>query len=195
MHKAIKILIGSSIFFNFSAALLGPIYAIFVLKIGGSIETASGAWAVYSIVIGLLMLAFGKWEDQLNKRKMVILGYAINTIGTAGYLFIQQPLQLFIVQAILGVSAAVNNPAWSAIFSTSLDKHRESSEWAYWEGTIRIDAGIAAILGGIIVMNFGFQALFILMTVTAAASTLVSTLLLRKKIWKDFLKFHGIPKI
>lgn len=195
MHKAIKILIGASIFFNFSAGLFGPIYAIFVQEIGGDILTASNAWAVYSIVIGALLLITGRLEDHLNRRKMVILGYFLSTVGTAGYLFVRQPLDLFIVQIILGVSAAINNPAWSAIFSTSLDKHCESSEWAEWEGIIRIDLGIAAFLGGIIVVAFGFRTLFILMTIISACSTVVSTLLLRSNIWKDFLKFTKMHKI
>jgi len=128
MHKAIKILIGASIFFNFSAGLFGPIYAIFVERIGGDILTASSAWAMYSIIIGILIFVFGKWEDKLNKRKMVVLGYSLSAIGTASYIFVQQPLHLFAVQTILGISTAVINPAWNAIFSTSLDKHRESSE-------------------------------------------------------------------
>ena len=37
MHKAIKVLILASIFLNFSVGLFGPIYAIFVEKIGGDI--------------------------------------------------------------------------------------------------------------------------------------------------------------
>lgn len=193
MHRAIKILIGASIFYNFSAGLFGPIYAIFVERIGGDIMTASSAWAVYSIIIGCLLLVFGKIEDRLNKRKMVVLGYLLSTIGITGYLFVREPLHLYVVQAILGFSA-ITNPAWNAIFSTSLDKHRESSEWAYWEGSVRIDAGIAAIVGGAIATVFGFRVLFILMAITAAASTLISTLLLRKKIWKDFLQVSRLPK-
>jgi MFS family permease len=195
MHKAIKILIGASIFFNFSAGLFGPIYAIFVERIGGDIMTASSAWAIYSVIIGILILFFGKWEDRLNKRKMVILGYSLSAIGTAGYIFVQQPFHLFVVQAILGISAAINNPAWNAIFSTSLDKHRESSEWAYWEGAVRIDAGIAAVVCGTIATIFGFRVLFILMAATSAVSALISTLFLRKKIWRDFLQVSKIAKL
>jgi MFS family permease len=194
MHRAIKILIASSIFFSFSSGLFGPIYAIFVEKIGGDILTASSAWTLYSVVIGILILVFGKWEDKLNKRKMIVLGYFINTIGIAGYLFIQQPIQIFIIQAILGVSSAILNPAWNAIFSTSLDRHRESSEWAYWEGAIRIDAGIAAVIGGAIATIFGFHVLFVFMTITAAASTVISALFLRKKTWENFLENMGLAK-
>lgn len=194
MHRAIKILIVASIFFSFSSGLFGPIYAIFVEKIGGDILTASSAWTLYSVVIGILILVFGKWEDKLNKRKMIVLGYFINTIGIVGYLFIQQPIQIFIIQAILGVSSAILNPAWNAIFSTSLDRHRESSEWAYWEGAIRIDAGIAAVIGGVIATVFGFRTLFIFMTITAAASTVISVLLLRKKTWENFLENMGLAK-
>lgn len=59
MHKVFKILIASSVFYNFSAGLFGPIYAIFLQKIGGTIITASIAWTVYTLFIGFMMLAFG----------------------------------------------------------------------------------------------------------------------------------------
>ncbi len=188
MHKAIKILIASSIFYNFSAGLFGPIYAIFVQKIGGTILTASIAWAVYTFFIGVLLLVFGRLEDRVNKRKLFIIGRVINTIGIAGYLLVTNPTQLFFVQGILGIAVALMNPTFEAIFSRSLDIGKESTEWSLWEGSINIVYAGAALIGGVIAEIYGFRILFLIMTLGSALSTLVATLLLKRKVWEYFIR-------
>lgn len=188
MHKTIKILILSSMFFNFSAGLFGPLYAIFVQQIGGDILTAGSVWAVYAMTVGVLMFVFGKLGDIFNKRKIFLVGRMLNTIGVAGYLFVNNPIQLFIVQSVLGVALAMLNPAFNAIYSRSLDKGRESSEWSYWEGSVYIVVGVSALIGGIVASTFGFRMLFILMTIASIFSTIVAAFLLRKKVWNDFLR-------
>jgi len=189
MHRAIRILILSSIFFNFSVGLFAPIYAIFVEKIGGDILSASGAIALYSILFGILKIFFGRLEDvQLDKRKMITLGYSLNALGFAGYTLVKSPLQLFLVQIALGVGDAIKNPAWEAIFSKSLDRGRESSDWAYWGGSTAITSGTAAFIGGNIAMLFGFRSLFTLMAVVTGIGAIFSTLLFRKNILKEFFK-------
>ncbi len=188
MHKAIKILIASSIFYNFSAGLFGPIYAIFVQKIGGTIITASIAWAVYTLFIGFMLLAFGSLGDRFNKRKLFIVGRAVNTIGIAGYILVSDPMQLFFVQGILGIAVAIMNPTFEAIFSRGLDKGKESKEWSQWEGSINIVYAGAALIGGTVAEIHGFRILFLIMTLGSALSTLVATLLLKRKVWEYFVR-------
>ena len=187
MHKALKVLIGSSFFITFSAGLLGPIYAIFVLGIGGNILDASTAWATYSIVMGVLVVVFGKIEDSLNLTKMLLIGRLLNIFGILGYFFVTSPVHLFLVQAVLGIAAAVKNPSWYALFAKNLTKGKESSQWATVDGLDYISVGIAAIIGGVVASTLGFRALFSLMFVTASISFIITGFLLRKPIPK-FLK-------
>lgn len=188
MHKVLKILIFSSIFYNFSAGLFGPIYAIFVQQIGGTILTASIAWAIYTFFIGILLLLFGKFEDRVNKRKLFVVGRLINTVGITGYLFVDSPFSLFIVQGILGVAIAIMNPTFEAIFSRGLDIGKESGEWSLWEGSINIVYAGAALIGGSIASVFGFKTLFLFMAFSSAVATIVATMLLKKKVWGYFIR-------
>ncbi len=188
MHKVLKILIVSSIFYNFAAGMFGPIYAIFVQDIGGSILTASTAWAIYTFFIGILLLGFGSLSDRFSKRKLFIVGRIVNTIGVAGYIFVGNPIQMYVVQGVLGIAIALMNPTFEAIFSRSLDKGKESREWSLWEGSIYVGIAIASLLGGTIASVYGFKTLFIIMTIISAVSTVVSTLLLKKKFWEYFTK-------
>jgi len=189
MHKAIKILILASIFFNFSLGLFGPIYAIFIEKIGENLLLASESMALYMISYGVLKIVFGRMEDiEWNKRKMITLGYLLNTIGFAGYTLVRSPAQLFFIQITLGIGEAIKNPAWEAIFSKALDKGMESSEWAYWGGSTSIVYGVASLIGGNIAMYFGFRTLFQIMAIATFIATILSTLLFRKNILKNFIQ-------
>ncbi len=188
MHKVLKILIFSSIFYNFAAGLFGPIYAIFVQEIGGTILTASIAWSVYTFFIGALMLIFGRMEDKFNKRKLFVVGRVINACGIIGYLFVDSPASLFVVQGILGVAVAIMNPTFEAIFSRGLDVGKESTEWSLWEGSINIFYSGASLIGGTIASVFGFKYLFMFMAASSILSTIVATMLLKKNAWNYFVK-------
>jgi len=64
----------------------------------------------------------------------------------------------------------------------------ESTEWAYWGGSVSITYGIASFIGGNIAMFLGFRILFAIMAIATAISVVISTLLFRRKIVIGFLK-------
>ena len=77
---------------------------------------------------------------------MVFIGYAITTIEIAGCLFVRTPFDLFIVQAILGVSTAITTPAYDAIYSKkSRPRQRKLGMVILRMGT-QIALGISAII-------------------------------------------------
>lgn len=182
MKFEVKVLLVTSIIFNFSLGLLGPIYAIFIEKIGGGILEASAASTTFSLVTGILILFFGRLEDhRLNKRLMIVVGYFIHAFGILGYLFVSEVVHIYFIQAFLGIGAAILTPAFDAVYSTKADKGRESSEWAYWEGGVRIIVAVAALAGGIVATFYGFKILFIFMSAFAFLSAFVSAFLLDER--------------
>lgn len=178
MNRNIKILLLASLISSLSAGLLGPLYAIFVGSIGGSILDAGGAWATFSLMTGVATIIIGR-QEQLNKKLMIVTGFALSAVGTAGYLFIKTPLDLFIVEGILGLALAIINPPFDALYSISLDKGQESTEWAYFEGFTNIALAIAAVGGALIAQLFSFRLLFTLMTILAIAATIASVAIIK----------------
>lgn len=194
MHKILKILITSSIFYNFCTGMLGPIYALFAQKIGGDILVASSAIAVYTCIIGVMILIFGRFEDRLDKKKVFIIGRAINVVGIASYMFVSSPAQLFITQGILGIAIAMMNPTFEALYSRGLRRGHEAFEWSVWEGTINIVLAGAAVTGGIIASTFGFNALFMFMTGMSMMGLITATFLMKKNIWYEMRKIVSRKK-
>src|SRR5829696_6859807 len=119
-----KILLLTDAFYLLATALLLPIYAIFVKQIGGDLLDASWTYALYMFSAGLVIYFFARWEDKLKNEKLfVIAGYLLGIVGAFGYLFVNSPLALFVVQIILGISAGMKDPAYDALFSKAGKAH------------------------------------------------------------------------
>jgi len=166
-------------FYMLAGAVIAPIYALFVKDIGGDLLDASLTFTVYMITAGVVVLLLGLWEDKAkHQTKFVIAGYGIGAIGYLGYLFVNSAGSLFIVQAVLGLSAALKDPAYDALFSNSGGKHLALA-WGEWEAVDYIALGIGAFAGGFIAQEFGFQALLVIMFAFSVGSFSTSLFLLR----------------
>jgi MFS family permease len=178
MNKTLKLLLAANVFFIVAAGLIGPIYALFVEEIGGDYLAAGSAYAAFSIAAGGLMFFISRWEDHVkHKEKLVVGGWALSCVGFFSYGLVQNPSQLVVVQAILGIAMAVTTPAYDAMYSEYLDKGKFASEWGLWETTYYIVTAFAALFGGAIVQAWGFPTLFNLMFLSSLVGLALSVLL------------------
>lgn len=154
-----------------AGAMLGPIYALFVENVGGSLMDASIAGGIFAFVAGVTTLISGKYSDKVKENKLiVVLGYSIMGIGFLAYFWVTSVFFLFIVQAIIGLGEAIYSPAFDAIYSKHLDQHKSGTQWGAWESMNYFTTAVGAIIGGGLVTFFGFQALFIIMAILCFSS-------------------------
>ena len=180
MERLRKILLVSDALYLLSGGLLGPIYALFVDRIGGDLLDASFTSALFLLTAGTVVLVLGLWEDKSkHQRKFVIAGYGVGVLGTFGYLFVNSTAALFAVQAVLGLSVALKDPAYDALFSKS-GKHLALA-WGAWEATDYWALGAGALLGGLVAQSFGFQTLLWCMFILSIFSFTASMFLIRLK--------------
>lgn len=163
-NRAIRILLFTNSLILFAVAMLGPIYALFVEKIGGDLLDASYAFAAFALAAGLTTLISGKYADKVKENELiVVLGYIIMMFGFLGYLLVHSIWSLFIVQIVIGLGEAIYSPAFDAVYSKHLDGHKSGQEWGAWEAINYFTAAVGAFIGGLVVTFFGFNTLFILM--------------------------------
>ncbi|PJE58490.1 MAG: hypothetical protein COU81_00375, partial [Candidatus Portnoybacteria bacterium CG10_big_fil_rev_8_21_14_0_10_36_7] len=82
MNNGYKALLSATLLANFGDNLIGPFYAIFVEKIGGSILDMGYSVTVFSICTGILMIIVGRVSDKINKELITIVGYALYALGS-----------------------------------------------------------------------------------------------------------------
>jgi len=180
MKKVITILL-AYIGLIFSAMyLFVPIYAIFVEQIGGTVETAGFAYALFCFAAGILIIILSKWEDKVKHRgKLLALGALLNCFAFVYYFFITSIAELFVAQFLLGLAAAIYLPTHDAMYSEHLDKGKFASEWGDWEAVNYFMTAIAAALGGILVSLYSFRLIFIIMACLSFLAFLISLKLVK----------------
>lgn len=182
MHKQQKLFLAANSFFALAAGMLGPIYAIYVQKIGGDILAAGTAWALFTIISGVGILLMGRIQDSIAKEKpMIVIGYAIDSMAFLGYYFVSNVWQLFLVQILLGIGTVVKTPAYDSFYTRYLEKGKFASQWAAREASWYIITGIAALAGALLAKFYDFKVLFLAMFLTSLIGLYFSTRLKEKK--------------
>ncbi len=172
-NKAIHILLLTDGIVMLAGAMLGPIYAIFVEEIGGGLLDASFAGGIFALAAGITTLISGRYSDKIKENELIIvLGYIIMGIGFALYLIVRSIEALFLIQIVIGFGEAIYGPAFDAVYSKHLERKKSGFQWGSWEAMSYFTTATGAILGGIIVTRFGFDAVFVIMSFLCFGSAL-----------------------
>src|SRR3989344_2491252 len=159
------ILLRSTNIWYFGEGMLGPLLAVLTEKVGGDILDITWAWAIFLVVTGLLTIMISYFADKKDgfTEKLMFAGYILNALFTFGYLLVDSPYKLFIIQAGLGIATALATPTWDALYAKYEDKKHPTFTWGKHEGYYRLITALAIIIGGLIVSYFSFDLLFVLM--------------------------------
>ncbi|OGF38800.1 hypothetical protein A2515_03525 [Candidatus Falkowbacteria bacterium RIFOXYD12_FULL_34_57] len=166
-------LLSASLLANFGDNLIGPFYAVFVEKIGGSILDMGYTVTVFSVCTGFLMIIIGRISDKLNKELITIFGYTMYALGSLLYVFISSPWQLFGLQIVFAVGTACLSAPLTALFSKYITKGKEGTQWGFEGGGAYFAVSAAVFIGTFIVDRFGFNVLFISMFCVQVIAVLI----------------------
>lgn len=181
MHRQLKLFLTATSFFALAIGMFGPIYAIFVQKIGGDLLAAGTAWSIFMIISGAGILLMGKLQDRVKKDKpAMIFGYSLMSLAFLGYYFVSNVTQLFLVQVLLGISTVLATPAHDSFYTKYLERGKFASQWAAWEAAWYIVTGVAALIGALLVELFNFKILFLVMFFTSLTGLVIVTQLKEK---------------
>jgi MFS family permease len=168
LNKIVKYLVVSDLVFYTGWGLISPIFAIFLLDsiIGGSAFVVGMSAAVNLVVRSLLRIPFGIYADKNQKiaYHLMIWGLLFSAVVPIGYIYSKTPMQVYLLQAILGAALAMSTSGWTTIFSRHMDQGKESTEWGVDAVAVGLGPGIAAAVGGLAVTYFGFNTVFIAVT-------------------------------
>ncbi len=201
MHKVLRILIVSDIFIIGSFGLLQPIFSIFVIQgvAGATLSSVGLSLTIFLFVKALFQIIVGKWDDEEkgNRRELLtlLIGSMLISAVPLGFAFTTQLWQLYAIQLVHGLGAALSYPSWRIVFTRFMNKDREGYEWGIYDTIVSLATAAAAAMGGIIAQQLSFRFLFILISVMSFIGSAFIVIIFKQEFTRDTgkAKKHHVP--
>lgn len=184
VNAVVKVFIMSELFLWSGVHFILPIFALFAISLpGGNVEIAATAYSTHLVARIIFELTSGRYFSAILEKKkfsVIIIGMAIMSVGYIGFAFTTTVSMLYIFYAVLGMGLGLASPVKNSLFSTHLDKDKETMEWGMLDAIVFTFIALASALGGFIVHQYGFQMLFILAAIVNAIGILPYLLYLKE---------------
>jgi EmrB/QacA subfamily drug resistance transporter len=119
-------------------------------------------WVVesYALFLAALLLAGGSLGDRFGRRRIFCVGVALFALASIGCGLAQSVSQLIIARAAQGIGGALLVPGSLAIISASFDEAKRGQAIGTWSAFTAITASIGPILGGWLIEQVSWRAVF-----------------------------------
>jgi EmrB/QacA subfamily drug resistance transporter len=119
-------------------------------------------WVIeaYALLLAALLLVGGSMGDRYGRRKVFIIGVAIFALASAWCGFAPDIRQLIVARAVQGLGAALLIPGSLAIISSSFPEAERGRAIGTWSGFSAITAAIGPVLGGWMIEQISWRAVF-----------------------------------
>jgi len=165
----------SSSISQFAGGLIGPFYIVFVQKLGGgSIENLGVAFGILGIFSALTAYFAGKYSDNLGRKPFLILTGYLSAILYLLYLLVKTNIQLFVLQAIVGIVGSIFGIVSSVLLADITHHKIRGRQIGFYNLIVGIFTSLALIMGGFLIGKLGFVIVFYIFSgLTVIATTML----------------------
>ncbi|MEK6863252.1 MAG: MFS transporter [Nanoarchaeota archaeon] len=185
MNRVIKLLMLSDVFVLTGFGLVQPILAIFIKDniVGGTIFAAGLASTMFLITKSAIQLPFSRYVDlHDDKIKWLIVGTFFISCVPFIYILSDHIYYIYAAEIVRGIGSGLAFPTWLGLWSTNLDKRKESFEWSLYSTLVSVGTAVTAAIGALVAEYVGFTATFILVGVLSLIGCMVLLKLQHEKV-------------
>jgi EmrB/QacA subfamily drug resistance transporter len=131
-------------------------------------------WAIdsYILVFAGLLFSWGVIGDRIGRRKVLLLGLAVFSIGSVLAAFSGSAIELIGWRALMGVGGAAIQPATLAVITNVFPAGERGRAIGIWAGAAGIAVAGGPLAGGLVLQHFWWGAVFLLGVPVAALGAL-----------------------
>jgi EmrB/QacA subfamily drug resistance transporter len=120
-------------------------------------------WAMnsYTLVFAGLLFTFGVLGDRYGRKRMLLVGMVLFGLASLASAYAQDPLQLIVARALMGLGGAAIMPATLAIISNVFPFNERGKAIGIWAGGVGIAVAIGPMTGGLLLEHFWWGSVFL----------------------------------
>ncbi|MEV7009366.1 MFS transporter [Streptosporangium sp. NPDC051022] len=120
-------------------------------------------WAInsYTLVFAGLLFTFGVIGDRTGRKRMLFIGMGLFGLASLASAYAQDPTQLIVARAFMGVGGAAIMPATLAIISNVFPPQERGKAIGVWAAGVGLAVAIGPITGGLLIEHFWWGSVFL----------------------------------
>ncbi|MFI6497064.1 MFS transporter [Nonomuraea typhae] len=136
-------------------------------------------WAInsYTLVFAGLLFTFGVIGDRTGRKRMLFIGMLLFGLASLASAYSQDPMQLILARAAMGIGGAAIMPATLAIISNVFPAHERGKAIGIWAGGVGLAVAVGPITGGLLIERFWWGSVFLInVPIVIVSMILIGTL-------------------
>jgi hypothetical protein len=183
INKIIQLLILNNFLVNSGWGFFSPIFTVFIVKyitsgdLPKAVEVVGFATLIYWVLKSILQIPIARIIDRIKGEGddfwFLFWGNLLTAFIPLGFIFASQPWHVYLLHIIYAVGSAMNFPSWSSLFTNHIDKGQEALEWSINSTFLGIGFGVTNGIAAIIIVTFGYNAMFLIISIFLFTSTFI----------------------
>jgi MFS family permease len=167
---------------SIGGGIIVPVFPVYVKEFGTSGLLLGVMFSTYSLSMALCTPYIGRLSDKLGKKWFITLGFALTSIISLAYVWVENPSQLIFIRFINGVSIAMILPIIMAFIGELSPQGQEGSYMGIYSMSMFLGIATGPVMGGIIVDKYDMGAAFYVLAGVMGIAFILTLFLLPSRI-------------
>ena len=171
--KSLRVFTVSTSIWGIVYGLIGPFYAVYVAKISGGMEKLGFAFSIMILVQAVTSYFVGRYSDKLGRKPFLFLTAYMDAAILLAFTFISETYQIYILQALLGVTNAVGQTIRESLLGDLTKKEKRGMQIGKFNAVVSVFSASGLVLGGFMAKFYGLKSIFYLGSAVIVCSTVL----------------------